>query len=109
MSQGAFSNSQNDLHRYDIICQEESFPRMHVSRKAVIESPGTDRKQTRSSQRNAEQTVSDSFEQATDKISPIKQNFKTELVNVKTVGSFGILTQRCNQKNAIDRQHEQRG
>ena len=48
-----------------------------------------------------EHTITQSFEQATEKISPIKQMINTNLINVKTFGSFGILSGRSNQSKKV--------
>ena len=50
-----------------------------------------------------EQTLSESFVHGTQKLSPIKQRGdKTDLVNVKTVGAFALLTDRSNGRKVIE-------
>ena len=50
-----------------------------------------------------EQTLSESFVHGTEKLSPIKQRGdRTDLVSVKTVGAFALLTDRSNGRKIIE-------
>ena len=50
-----------------------------------------------------ERTISESFVQGTSELSPIKKKGeKTDLINVKTVGAYGHLTDRVNGQKIIE-------
>ena len=50
-----------------------------------------------------EHTLSESFVTGTSQFSPIKQSGgRTDLINVKTVGAFGILTNRVQGQKVVE-------
>ena len=94
--------------KFDVANQEDEYPRMPMSRGALVEPSGEFKriphptiKSASSKELPMENTISQSFEQATDKISPIKQTINTNLISVKTLGSFGILSGRSNQSKKM--------